>query len=137
LINANRGRYVFWQEPPWSCNREILVDNTAGIGCAFSHDLGKPSTLLANSFGFIARLSAHRGSEECSTSVLRDATNAHGDGTKHNRCPASKAGEDPIEVIELLESGGVIERRTASNNRATRNPVPEFIRGGQCVLTTF
>jgi hypothetical protein len=137
LINANWSRDILWRKAPWSGNGEIPVDNTAGIGCALSHDVGEPTTLLANGFGFIARLSAHRGSEECSTSVLRDAAKAHGDATKHNRCSASKAGEDPIEVIELLESGGIIERRTASNNCASRHPLSEFIRGGQSVLTAF
>lgn len=62
--------------------------------------------------------------------MLCDTPKAHSDATKHNRCSASKTGEGAVEAIELLESDGIIERRTASNNCATRDPVPEFIRDG-------
>jgi hypothetical protein len=69
--------------------------------------------------------------------VLRTNPNARADATKHNGCSASKTGEGAIEVIELLESGGIIEGRTASNYCATRHSFPELVRGGQSVLTTF
>ena len=137
LVDANRRRYILWREAPRSGDCEILVDDTPGIVCAFSHDYGKPWPQFANRFGFMARLSAHRDSQKCSPSVLRNDPNARADATKHYRCSASKTGEGTIEVIELLESCRIIEGQTSGNDCATGNSFPELIRGGQSVLTTF
>jgi hypothetical protein len=137
LINANRCRYILWQEAPCIGKGEILVDHAAGIGCALSHDLGEPSPLLLDSFDFITRLSAQRGAEEYSTSVLRDAAKARGNAPEHSRRSTCKTCEGPIELIQLLEKVGIIERRTTGNHCAARDPVPEFIRGGQSVLPAF
>jgi hypothetical protein len=129
--------YILWQEAPCIGKGDILVDHAAGIGCAQCHDLGEPSPLLVDSFDFITRLSAQRGAEEYSTSVLRDAAKAGGNAPEHSQRSTCKACEGPIELIQLLEKVGIIERRTPSNHCAARDRVPELIRGGQSVLPAF
>jgi hypothetical protein len=69
--------------------------------------------------------------------VLRGTPKARSDATEHDRRPAGKTGEGAIEVIELLERHGIIERRTARDHCATRDPVAEPIRGSESVLTAL
>ena len=140
LEDADRNCDVLGAEAPWRTHRAVFIDAAPRVRRSLGEQRRKPLPTLGHRFGLRCRqlldgtaqdhFWCMPGQNPCEDEV----------GPHRERCAFGQTDQGSIEVIQLLERSGVVEREAPSQHGAARDSFAEGEgrrqRGTYCPPTT-